>query len=412
VSRPTVSPHAAPEPVGRPALSPWRFIVAFGVVAMLADAVYEGARSVAGPFLATLGASASVVGAVTGAGEAAALGLRLISGPLVDRLGRPWRWTVAGYGLTVVSVPLLALTGPLWTASALLVAERTGKAVRSPAKDTLLAGAGTGLGRGRAFAVHEALDQIGAFAGPLAVAAAVAVTGAYRTGFAVLALPGVAVLGTLWWLARRVPDPARYESVAVPARHTHTPTSGRLSSAFWGYAAFTTLTMLAYPTFGLLGFHLSARGLVPAAVVPLIYAVAMAADALAALATGPLYDRYGRRVLFVLPVLAAAVPALSFSRSLPAVLAGAVVWGAALGVQESTMRAAVADLVPAPRRGTAYGVFGAVYGLAWFAGGFLLGLGYDRALTATVLAVVGLQLVALATLVLTLRSARRPRAAS
>src|SRR6266540_2082181 len=365
-------------------LSPWRFVVAFGVVAMLADVVYEGARSVAGPFLASLGATAVVVGLVTGAGEAAALGLRLVTGPLADRTGRPWRWTVAGYALTVVTVPLLALGGPLWTASALLIGERTGKAVRSPAKDSLLAGASTGIGRGRAFGVHEALDQIGAFAGPLLVAAAIAMTGGFRAGFAVLAVPGAAVLLTLAWLVRRVPDPSGYEGVApgsVPA-----VTGRRLPAAFWTYAAFTALTMVAFPTFGLLGYHLAARHLVPAAAVPLVYALAMAVD-----------------VLVVLPVLVAAVPPLAFAGSLPAVMAGAVVWGVALGVQESTMRAVVAELVPAARRGTAYGVFGAVYGLAWFAGGAALGVSYDRSVPVMVGAVAVVQVAALVLLLATTR---------
>jgi MFS family permease len=392
------------------------------MVAMLADVVYEGARSVAGPFLATLGATGVVVGVVTGAGEAAALGLRLATGPLVDRTGRPWRWTVAGYAMTVVSVPLLALAGPLWTASGLLIAERTGKAVRSPAKDSLLAGASTGIGRGRAFAVHEALDQIGAFAGPLLVAGAVAVTGGFRAGFAVLALPGAVVLVLLAWLVRRVPDPSVYETgphgtgphgtgphgTGPHGTGPHAPATARaggvrLPAAFWTYAAFTALTMLAYPTFGLLGYHLATRHVVPAAAVPLVYALAMGVDAVAALAIGPLYDRYGRRVLVVLPVLVAAVPALAFAGTLPAVLAGAVVWGAAMGVQESTMRAAVAELVPPARRGTAYGVFGAVYGLAWFAGSTALGAFYDRSVPATVAAVVTVQIAALVVLLVTTR---------
>jgi MFS family permease len=393
----------------RPMLTPWRFVVTFGVVAMLADMVYEGARSVAGPYLASLGATAVVVGLVTGAGEAVALGLRLVSGPLVDRLGRPWLWTIAGYGLTVVAVPLLALAGPLWTASALLIAERTGKAVRSPAKDALLAGAGTGIGRGRAFAVHEALDQTGAFAGPLIVAAAIALSG-FRAGFAALVVPGIAVLAVLLWLARRVPDPGAYETRAraEASADGSAATARRLPTAFWTYAGFTALTMAAYPTFGLLGYHLGARRLLPAAVIPLVYALAMAVDALAALAIGPLYDRYGRRVLVVLPVLAAAVPPLAFAGTVPAAVAGAVVWGAAMGVQESTMRAAVADLVPAARRGTAYGVFGAVYGLAWFVGGVGLGALYDRSLGLTVVAVAVVQVMAIVVLLVAHNTFRKP----
>ena len=375
-----------------PRLSPWRFVVVFGVVAMLADMVYEGARSVAGPFLGSLGASAAVVGLVTGGGEAAALVLRLGSGPLVDRLGRPWLWTISGYALTVIAVPLLAVSGPLWTASALIIAERTGKALRSPAKDALVAGAASGLGRGRAFAVHEALDQVGAFAGPLLVAGVAAVAGGYRPGFAALAVPGVGVLVLLAWLARAVPDPGAYE------RRPAVVEPGRLPARFWAYAAFTALTMAGYATFGLLGYHLAARHLVSPAAIPLVYALAMAVDALAALAVGPLYDRYGLRVLAVQPVFAALVPLLAFGSTVPAVLAGAVAWGAAMGLQESIMRAAVADLVPAHRRGTAYGVFGAVYGLAWFGGAAGVGVLYGVSVRGTVAAVAVVQLVALVVL--------------
>jgi len=179
-------------------MSPWRFVVMFGTVSLLADFVYEGARSITGPLLASLGASAVLVGFVTGAGEAAALGLRLLSGPMADRTKRFWAFTVAGYALTVVTVPLLGLTGALWAACVLVIAERVGKAIRSPAKDTLLSHATSATGRGRGFAVHEALDQIGAVIGPLTVAGVLVLSGGdYTPALLVLAAPGVAVLALL-----------------------------------------------------------------------------------------------------------------------------------------------------------------------------------------------------------------------
>ncbi|CKO18445.1 integral membrane protein [Mycobacterium tuberculosis] len=179
----------------RPALSAWRFVTVFGVVGLLADVVYEGARSITGPLLASLGATGLVVGVVTGVGEAAALGLRLVSGPLADRSRRFWAWTIAGYTLTVVTVPLLGIAGALWVACALVIAERVGKAVRGPAKDTLLSHAASVTGRGRGFAVHEALDQVGAMIGPLTVAGMLAITGnAYAPALGVLTLPGGAAL--------------------------------------------------------------------------------------------------------------------------------------------------------------------------------------------------------------------------
>ena len=202
---------------GTPAFSAWRFVTVFGTVSLLADFVYEGARSITGPLLASLGATGLVVGLVTGIGEAAALGLRLISGPLTDRTRRFWAWTIAGYALTVITVPLLGIAATLWVAGALIVAERVGKAVRSPAKDTLLSHAAHQTGRGRGFAVHEALDQIGAVIGPLTVAGMLGVTGGdYGPALGILALPGTAALALLIWLRLRVPDPAGYEPAPSP----------------------------------------------------------------------------------------------------------------------------------------------------------------------------------------------------
>jgi len=165
-------------------LTPLRFVIAFGAVSMFADMVYEGARSITGPYLATFGASAAIVGLVTGIGEAAALVLRLPSGKLADRTGRLWPLSIAGYAMTVIAVPLLALAQLFWQAGALIVAERFGKAVRTPARDSMLAAASVRFGRGTIFAIHAVMDQSGALIGPLIVAAMIAKAG-YRAGFAV-----------------------------------------------------------------------------------------------------------------------------------------------------------------------------------------------------------------------------------
>ncbi|CAK7283694.1 MFS transporter [Streptomyces misionensis] len=378
-------------------MSPWRFVVWFGTVSLLADVVYEGARSITGPLLASLGASALLVGVVTGAGEAAALGLRLVSGPLADRTGRFWGLAIGGYALTVVSVPLLGVAGVLWAACVLVIAERVGKAVRSPAKDTLLSHAAAATGRGRGFAVHEALDQIGALVGPLLVAGVLALTGDdYGPALGVLALPGLAVLLVLWWLRARVPSPREYERETGAAAPE--PGAGRLPRAFWTYAAFTAVTTSGFAPFGVLSYHLVQRHLLTAAWVPVLYAAAMAVDAVAALATGWLYDRIGPRVLVALPVLTAAVAALAFTGTAPVAAAGALVWGAAMGIQESTLRATVADLVPAGRRATAYGLFAGAVGAGSLVGGALTGGLYGYSIPLLVTVVVAVQVLAVALL--------------
>ncbi|QLJ02438.1 MFS transporter [Streptomyces sp. NEAU-sy36] len=378
-------------------MSPWRFVVWFGTVSLLADVVYEGARSITGPLLASLGASALLVGVVTGAGEAAALGLRLVSGPLADRTGRFWGLAIGGYALTVVAVPLLGVAGVLWAACVLVIAERVGKAVRSPAKDTLLSHAAAATGRGRGFAVHEALDQIGALVGPLLVAGALALTGDdYGPALGVLALPGIAVLLVLFRLRARVPFPQDYER-RTPAAAPE-PGNGRLPRAFWTYAAFTAVTTSGFAPFGVLSYHLVERHLLTAAWVPVLYAAAMAVDAVAALATGWLYDRIGPRVLIALPVLTAAVAALAFTGTVAVAAAGSLVWGAAMGIQESTLRATVADLVPTGRRATAYGLFAGAVGAGSLAGGALTGGLYGYSIPLLVTVVVAVQVLAVALL--------------
>ena len=396
--------------------SPWRTVVGFGVVSLAADMVYEGARSVTGPYLASLGATALVVGLVTGAGEAAALVLRLVSGRWADRSGRYWRLTIAGYALTAVCVPLMAVApfvggAGLALACALLLLERAGKAVRSPAKSALLARVALQVGRGRGFAVHKALDQVGAFSGPLLVAATVAVTGAVWTGFALLVVPGVVAMGLLLWLRARAPFPEHAEGVedAVEAGGVAAPVGvvaiprARLPRRFYVFATSSAASTLGLMTFGILSFHLADSGLLAPAVVPVVYAGAMAAAAAAALVTGLAYDRVGARVLLSLPFLVAAVPALALSGELWIAVVGVLLWGAATGVKDSTVKALVADLVPASTLATAYGVFAAFEGAAALAGGGLAGWLYSGGRADLVAVLVACQAVSLGLLVAVLR---------
>jgi MFS family permease len=392
---------------GRTAWSPWHVVVGFGAVSLAADMVYEGARSVYGPLLASLGASALVVGAVTGAGEAAALVLRMLSGPLADRTRRYWTLTIAGYALTAVCVPLLALTpflggAGLAVAAGLILAERIGKAVRSPAKSALLADAAGQVGMGRGLGVHKALDQIGAFAGPLVVAALIAASaGALWPGLAALAVPGAVAMALLVLTRHRMPRPA--EVTTRPDTRPAAVPSARLPRAFLRFAVASALCTAGLVTFGLISFHLVERDLVPTAGVPLLYAAAMAAGALTALATGEAYDRLGPRILLTLPFLVAAVPALAFGGSIGPVVAGVLLWGAAVGVQDSTVKALVADLVPRERRATAYGIFAGVQGAGALVGGIAAGALYEQSTTALVGGVAAVQCLALLLLVAVVR---------
>ena len=384
--------------------SPMKFIVWFGVVSLFADFVYEGARSVTGPFLASLGASAALVGLITGIGEAMALAGRLGTGPLADKTKAYWPLAIGGYALTVISVPLLGAVSFLWLAAVLVIAERAGKAIRSPAKDVMLSHAASSMGRGKGFAIHEALDQVGAFIGPLMVAGVLALTSSYSWAFALLAAPGAVVLYILFWLKRKVPNPTLYELTSPSAEEAGTKelkpmTWRRLPNAFWWYFAFTLLTTAGFATFGVISFHIAKAHLFSAPLIPIIYAVAMGVDAVAALIAGYFYDKIGRKSLIVVPFLTALIPLTAFTNSSLLVFVGVAIWGGVMGIHESTMRAAIADLIPSYIRGTAYGIFAVGFGVATLIGGVLSGVLYENSLSSLILVVILLQIVALVILV-------------
>ena len=366
-----------------------RFVVLVGVVSLFADATYEGARSIAGPFLATLGATGTVVGIVAGLGELIGYGLRLVSGYISDRTGRYWALTIWGYAVNMLAVPLLALAGRWEVAAALLIAERVGKAIRTPPRDVMLSHASQQLGRGWAFGLHEALDQIGAVLGPLIVAGVLLRSGSYHLAFAVLLVPALLALAVL--AAARVvyPEPRVFEVVASPRAAKH-----GYPKSFWIYMAAVACLAAGYADFPLIAFHLKKAGVVADGWIPVLYALVMAVDGGAALVFGGLFDRWGLSVLLAVPLVSCLAAPLAFSGSAALAVAGLVVWGVGMGAQESIVRAAVATMIAADRRGTAYGVFNAVYGIMWFAGSALLGILYDVSVGWLVGASIVIQLAA------------------
>jgi MFS family permease len=381
------------------------------LVSLFADMVYEGARSIIGPYLATLGASATVVGAVAGAGEFIGYGLRVVSGYLVQRGGHYWTWTITGYALTVLSVPLIGATNVIVPALLLYGAERLGKAVRSPAKDTLLSHASTQTGRGSAFGVHQAMDQFGAMAGPLVLAAVLSQrAGDYHLAFGVLIVPGVLVLALLFWLRHRVPDPAAYE-VEAAAPQAATPQAPREASEgdggrrarvvlpplLWQYVGAIALLSLGIASFPLLAFHAQTQHLLTPAQVPVLFALAMLVDGISGLLMGRVYDRRGPTVLLVVP-FAAAVGAIAFSHNATLVWVGVAVWGVVNGVLDSTVKAVVTELVAPASRSVAFGWLAFVRGLGLLVAGVALGLAYDQSSTLVVWLILGANAVALTAL--------------
>lgn len=355
-----------------------RFVILLGFVSLFGDMTYEGARSITGPYLALLGASATAVGFVAGFGELIGYSLRLVSGYLSDRTGRYWAFTLVGYAINLLAVPLLALAGRWEIAATLMIAERVGKALRTPARDAMLSHATKEVGRGWGFGLHEAMDQIGAMLGPLIVAGVMVIRGSYETGFVVLLLPALLALSVLLAARWLYPRPQELEPVAASVK-----TSG-LPRIFWLYLAGVALLAAGFADFPLIAFHFEKAGSVSANWIPIFYAVAMGVDALAALIFGRLYDQHGLAVLLAVAFMSAFFAPLVFTSSFWAALAGMALWGISMGAQESVMRAAVAGMVSPDRRGSAYGVFNTGYGLAWFAGSALMGILYDISLPALI----------------------------
>ena len=352
-----------------------RFIVCLGVVSFFADMTYEGAHSIIGPFLKDLGATAAQVGLIAGLGEMLAASLRFFSGRFADRTHAYWTITISGYALNVIAVPLLAYAGNWQMAALLVVVERTGKALRGPARDVLLSEATNVVGHGWGFGLHAAFDQAGAMLGPLLMAFAVARSNLFGPAFLRLGVPAVLALAAL--LTARA---------AYPARGVPPPSQGPqpLPRVFWIYVLSAGLLACGFVDFPLLGYHFQKTGLAKPAMIPLLYSGAMAVNGITALIFGRLFDRYGIPVLsFGILASLVALP-LGFLGGQAGVIASVACWAAGLGAQDASLRSGIAQVVSMNKRGTAFGAFNGVYGVAWFLGSAAMGLLYDYSLIALV----------------------------
>jgi len=365
------------------------FVVCMGIVSLFADMAYEGARSIGGPFLATLGASGTIVGIVAGLGELIGYILRLPSGYITDRTGKYWTVAIAGYAINMFAVPLLAFAGRWEVAAALMILERTGKAIRTPARDAMLSHATVTIGRGWGFGLHEAMDQIGAMMGPLIVATVFFFRGTYRTAFATLAIPAFLTMAVLMVSCMVYPRPRTLEPT-VPELETK-----GFPKAYWMYCVAMGFIAAGYADFALIGYHFNKTHVVSKDWIPLLYSVAMAVDAIAALICGRFYDRKGMGVVIISVLISCGFAPLVFLGGFHATLLGMVLWGAGMGVQESVMRAYVAGMVPRDKRATAYGIFNTGFGIFWFGGSALLGMLYDFSIPLLILFSVFVQLASI-----------------
>jgi len=384
----------------------FQLIITLGIISLLGDIIYEGARGVSGQYLQILGVNAATVGFIVGLGELLGYLFRLASGFFADKTKSYWLFTIVGYGF-LISIPLISLTGIWQVVAILVILERIGKGIRTPARDTIASHASKQIGSGYAFGIAEFIDQIGAIIGPLIFSFVLVrvVSGrnlidTYQQGFSFTWLPYILLLGMLWFAYKRFKNSEELE-IIVPQKGDD---KKELPKVFWLYALFVFITSLGFISFALVGFHLKKHGILNDTYIPLLYAVAMGVDAIVGLAVGKLYDKINKRsgihksglvLLLAIPISAAIVPIFIFSQTLVFIIVGTVLFGFGMGLQEVIMKAAVADMTPLTKRSTAYGIFNLSLGLAFFIGGTLTGFLYDYSIPILIIFLTAIELMAI-----------------
>lgn len=334
-----------------------RFIVLIGLVSLFGDMVYEGGRSVFGAYLATLGISAAFLGTIVGFGEFVSYAFRLIFGKIADKTKNYWFFTFLGYAL-IFSIPLIAFS-PLPMIALLFVLERLGKAIRTPARDALISFAKTDVGK--RFGIHEAIDQVGAVLGPLLVFSTLYLGFSYRESFAILFLPAIAMILTLYFAKMNYSLEESFEVKEKTGKN------------FWYYMFFSALSFSGIANFQLIAYHFEKNAVFTDEFIAILYAIAMLFSAIFALLAGFSYDKLGLKNLLLIPFLAPISLTLAFSSN---PIVGVILLGVILGIQESSMRAGVAKFAAKSERASAYGIFNFFTGLGYFFGAATLGFLY------------------------------------
>jgi MFS family permease len=376
----------APKQIVRLALY---FALLVGIVNLFADFTYEGARSINGAFLASLGSSAAVVGLVAGLGELIGYGLRSLTGLLADKTRRYWTFAFIGYAINMLAVPALALAGSWPLAAGLMIAERTGRAIRKPAMETMLSHSGKILGQGWVFGLHEFLDQFGAALGPLVVAWVLFHKGGYQAAYGILLVSALLCLILLALASHFFPAQhfQKKETSVLPAQ--------KFSRSYWLYVAAGAFAAAGFADFSLAAFHFQKTGEVALQWIPIFYAWAMICGGFSALLFGKLFDKFGAKILLLAFFLGSFSAPLIFLGQNWMIVVGLLLWGIGLGAQDSLLKAALVGLVPQNKIAAAFGVFDTGFGVAWFLGSAVLGILYAKSILWLVLFSVVFQLAAL-----------------
>ena len=364
------------------------FVLILGMVNLFADTVYEGASSINGPFLGSLGAGAATIGIIAGLGEFFGYSLRVFSGYLADKSGRYWLVTFVGYAINLLAVPALALAGNWQVAGLLMIAERIGRAIRKPSVEAMLSYTTGTVGRGWAYGVNTALDQVGATVGPLLMVAVLTLGGSYQIGYAILLVPTVLALVTLGLAQRFFPHPSLLE-IGPKAELKGFTTS------YWLYMAGGACVAAGLVSFELISYHFAKAGTADTHLIPLFFSVAMATNAIASLIFGKLFDRLGNPIVVLAFFLSSLFAPLVFFGDFWMAMMGMVLWGIGFGAQDTLLKAIIAGILPQGKRNLAFGLFYAGYGAGWLIGSTTTGLLYSHSLVLLVAFSMAAQLISL-----------------
>ncbi|MGK9168792.1 MFS transporter [Inquilinus limosus] len=335
-----------------------------GFVSLFMDVSSEMIHALLPVFLlTTVGASAAVIGLIEGIAEATASIVKVFSGVLSDWFGRRKLLAVLGYGLGALSKPLFPLAGSAGLVLAARFVDRVGKGIRGAPRDALVADLTPPAIRGAAYGLRQSLDTIGAFAGPLlAIGLMLASGGDIQLVFWLAVIPAAISVAIL---IGGVHEPDTAKPAKALRSPIHRDELRRLGGAYWRVVAVAAVLTLARFSEAFLVLRAQEAGLA-AALVPLVLVVMNIAYALSAYPAGVLADRHDPKRLLILGfgVLIAADLLLALDGGLWAVLAGTALWGLHMGMTQGLLAALVAETVPADRRGTGFGLFNLIGGLA------------------------------------------------
>lgn len=367
------------------------FVMTTGIVNLFGDITYEGGGSINGPFMASLGASAVIVSVTAGLGEFLGYALRLPAGYAADRTGRYWLITFVGYVINLFAVPAMALAGSWQVAAALVLAERIGRALRKPTVEAMLSYTTGELGKGWVYALNTALDEIGATIGPLFIALVLLLKGDFRTGYAFLTISAVAALVSLVVARVNFPLPSRLErGNTAPARD--------FGKAYWLYMLAGALFAAGLMSFELISYHLSKAKIASDQWIPVMLATSTAFGVLANLAFGKAYDRIGLPV--VIAAVSAAFSPFVFLGGFWLVLFGMLLWGVGYAIQDTLLKAIVAEVLPEGKRNFAFGLYYAGYGVGWLVGSIVAGFLYENSRATLIVFSIVIQLASVPVFVL------------